>query len=189
MSTSVSLRLTTRQIAVAGLMGAVAILLGATRLGFIPWVTGIALTVMHVPVIIGAVLEGPVVGVIIGAIFGVFSLVWANIGPVGPGSLFFRDPLVAILPRLFIGVVAWLAYRAFSFNQVGALIAAGILGSLTNTVLVLGAIGLRGYAPWLALLPVATGNGLPEAGVAAFITLAVIAAWKRLEVGRGGAQL
>ena len=35
---------------------------------------------MHVPVIIGAVLEGPIVGLVIGFIFGLFSLIQAAIG-------------------------------------------------------------------------------------------------------------
>ncbi len=63
------------------------------------------------------------------------------------------------------------------------LIAAGFAGSLTNTVLVLGMIGLLKLIPWVGLLPIATANGLPEAGVSALLTLAVVAAWKRIRVG------
>jgi len=102
---------TTRKIVVAGALGAIAILLGATRLGFIPFVLGVAITVMHVPVIIGAVMEGPLVGLAIGLLFGLFSLIWAFIGPTGPGDVFFQNPLVSVLPRLFIGLVACLVYR------------------------------------------------------------------------------
>ena len=61
-----------RKIVIAGVMGAISIFLGATHLGFIPWFAGAALTVMHVPVIIAAVLEGPVVGAVVGLIFGAF---------------------------------------------------------------------------------------------------------------------
>ena len=53
-----------QKIVIAGVMSAIAIFLGATRLGYIPWVTGISLTVMQVPVIIGAVLGGPLVGLV-----------------------------------------------------------------------------------------------------------------------------
>ena len=59
----------TTETAHAGVMGALAIFLGWTHLGFIPWLAGAALTIIHVPVIIGAVLEGPVVGTAIGLIF------------------------------------------------------------------------------------------------------------------------
>jgi len=102
---------TTRQIVVAGALGAIAIVLGATRLGFIPFVLGMAITIMHVPVIIGAVMEGPLVGLAIGLLFGLFSLIWAFIGPTGPGDVFFQNPLISVVPRIFIGLVACLVYR------------------------------------------------------------------------------
>jgi uncharacterized membrane protein len=181
---------TTRKIAVAGAMSAIAILLGATRWGFLPWFGAASITIMHVPVIIGAVLEGPVVGLAVGFLFGLFSLVQAAIAPIGPADVWFVNPLLSILPRLFIGPLAWVAYRALTrVNQVLALIVAGVVGSLTNTVLVLGMIGVLGHLPWAALPPIAAVNGLPEAGVAAIITLAVVAGWKGIRRGRKGADL
>ena len=51
----------TRKLVITGVMGAITILLGVTHWGFIPWFGGISLTIMHVPVIIAAILEGPVV--------------------------------------------------------------------------------------------------------------------------------
>jgi uncharacterized membrane protein len=63
------------------------------------------------------------------------------------------------------------------------MIVSGIAGSLTNTILVLGMIGVLGFLPWLALGPIAVANGLPEAVVSALFTLAIVAAWKRIEVG------
>ena len=110
---------TTRQIVVAGAMGAVIILLGAPplRLGFIPFVLGVAVTVMHIPVIIGAVLEGPLVGLALGALFGLFSMLWSYIGPAGAMDLYFQNPLISILPRLFIGLLAYLVYRALREPQ------------------------------------------------------------------------
>jgi len=183
----------TRKIAITGVMGAISILLGATHWGFIPWFSwaGAALTVMHVPVIIGAILEGPLVGAGLGLIFGLFSLLQAAIAPTGPADVWFVNPLVSILPRLFIGPLAWLVYRGLArFNEIVALIQAGIVGSLTNTVLVLGMIGLLKHLPWVAVPPVpsvifiALVNGVPEAIAAALVTLFVIAAWKRIELGR-----
>jgi uncharacterized membrane protein len=171
-------------------MSAIAILLGATRWGFLPWFGAASITIMHVPVIIGAVLEGPIVGLAIGFLFGLFSLIQAAIAPIGPADVWFVNPLLSILPRLFIGPLAWLAYRALEkVNQIPALIVAGVVGSLTNTVLVLGMIGLLGHLPWAALPPIAAVNGIPEAAVAAIITLAVVAAWKGIRRGRKGADL
>jgi uncharacterized membrane protein len=180
----------TRKIVVAGVMSAISVLLGATHWGFIPWLAGAALTIMHVPVIIGAVLEGPIVGLVIGFIFGLFSLLQGAIAPTGPADVWFTNPLISILPRLFIGPVAWLVYRSLkSVNESLALVVAGIAGSLTNTVLVLGMLGIYGYLPWALIGTIAVTNGLPEAAVAAIITLAVVAAWKGLGSRRGGSRL
>jgi len=181
---------TTRKIVVAGVMGAISIFLGATHLGFIPWLAGAALTIMHVPVIIGAILEGPWVGVAIGLIFGAFSLLQGAIAPTGPSDVWFTNPLISIVPRLFIGPVAWLVYKALKrANEVAALGVAGIAGSLTNTVLVLGALGLFRFLPWPLIGTIAITNGVPKAIVAAVITVAVVVAWKRIETGRKGSTV
>ncbi|MHB1449821.1 MAG: ECF transporter S component, partial [Bellilinea sp.] len=131
----------TRRIVVTGVLGAIAVLLGLTRLGFIPWFTGASLTIMHVPVIIGAVLEGPLVGAGIGLIFGAFSMIQAAVAPTGPADAWFTNPIISVLPRILIGPVAWLVWTALKRWPVAGLIAAGIAGTLTNTILVLSAIG------------------------------------------------
>jgi uncharacterized membrane protein len=171
----------TRKIVITGVLSAISIFLGITRLGFIPWITGASLTIMQVPVIIGAVLEGPVVGLTIGLIFGLFSLLQAAIAPTGPADIWFTNPLLSVLPRLFIGPAAWLVYRLLARWKVPALITAGVVGSLTNTVLVLGMIGVLGYVPWIAIPPILLGNGLPEAAASAILVLSVVAIWKQIE--------
>jgi uncharacterized membrane protein len=181
---------TTRKVVTVGVMGAVSIFLGASHWGFVPWLAGAALTVMHVPVIVGAILEGPWVGVAIGAIFGGFSLLQGAIAPTGPADVWFTNPLVSILPRLFIGPVAWLVYRALRrTSEPAALAIAAVSGSLTNTVLVLTVLGLLRFLPWAIIATIAVTNGLPEAILAAVITVAVIAAWKRIGIGREGSTV
>ena len=172
----------TRKIVITGVLSAISIFLGVTRLGFIPWITGASLTIMHIPVIIGAVIEGPIVGLVIGLIFGLFSLIQAAVAPTGPTDVWFTNPLLSILPRLFIGPVSWLIYKGLKRWKVPALIAAGIGGSLTNTLLVLGMIGIFGFLPWVALPAIIVGNGLPEAAASAIIVLAVVGIWQ--QVGR-----
>ncbi len=274
------MKITTRQIVVTAALSAIAIVLGATRLGFIPFVLGISATIMHVPVIIGAVLEGPLVGTMIGFLFGLFSLIWAFVAPTGPGDIFFQNPLISVLPRLFIGVLAYLAYRALReprpwkvyiaaggilavvaialvltyatpllpdyaraveqepgqivptwqvivlvalailvvvlaigvylalrhrvlerWGEILAIGAAAVVGTLTNTVLVLGSIGVVGRLeplaglgkvpplPWSFLLAVGLTNGIPEIVAAVIITVAVVAAWKQIEFGYRGARI
>ena len=185
----------TRKIVVTAVLGAITILLGLTHWGFIPWFGGISLTIMAVPVIIVAILEGPIVGMGIGLIFGLFSMLQAAIAPTGPLDPLFTNPLLAVLPRLFIGPAAWAVWSLLKKWPVVGLIAAGIAGSLTNTILVLGALGLFfGRTPlvtqvlgdnlWKALGSIALVSGLPEAGVSALITLLVVAAYRQFTVGR-----
>ena len=159
----------TRQVVVAGVVGGVALFLGATRLGLIPVpipLIGNA-TIMHIPAIVGGVLEGPVVGILAGLIFGIFSFLYAE-SPV------FANPLVAILPRLLIGVVAWAVFvglRRFSVDL--ASVAAGLLGSLANTVGVVGLAVLFGLLP-LSIVPVILPQAIAEAVLAAVVTVVVV---------------
>ena len=167
-----------RQIVIAGILGGIAIFLGATRLGFIP-VPNLAgnATILHVPVILGGALEGPVVGTIVGLIFGVFSFIQAEVP-------FFRNPLVSILPRLLIGVVAWAAFvglKNVSIDLASAV--SGVLGSLTNTVGVLGMAVLLGYLPLAAVVPIVP-QALVEAALAAVVTVVVVRGVMLVRSGR-----
>jgi uncharacterized membrane protein len=174
----------TRKIVVAGVMAAISILLGVTRWGFIPWFAGISLTIMHVPVIIGAILVGPVVGLVIGLIFGIFSMVQAAVAPNGPGDVVFTNPLISILPRLFIGPIAWLVWNSLKRWKVVGLVSAGLAGSLTNSVLVLGMFGLYSIYPWPVIGAFFVSNSLLEMVASALIVLSVVAAWWRIKIGK-----
>jgi uncharacterized membrane protein len=105
--------------------------------------------------------------------------------------VWFTNPLLSILPRLFIGPISWLIYRSLKKWEVSALIAAGIGGSLTNTVLVLGMIGILGFLPWAAMPPIILANALPEAAASAILVLAVVSVWHQIERGgkKQGSQL
>jgi uncharacterized membrane protein len=91
--------------------------------------------------------------------------------PVAPPL---RDPLVSILPRIPIGIVAWAVFaglRRWSIDI--ASIAAGVLGSLTNTVGVLGMAVLLGYLPLAAVVPIVP-QAIAEAILAAIVTVVVV---------------
>ncbi len=160
----------TRTIVVSGLLAAIQIVLGLTGIGFIPLPTGVNATILHIPTVIAGALEGPIAGVAVGLIFGIFSFVRAT-------TPAFADPLVAIVPRLFPGLVAWAVFAGLRRYNLGvAAAAAGALGTLTNTVLVLGMGMLRGYFPPELAVTVATTNGPFEILIAAIITPAVVLA-------------
>ena len=178
------LDLSTREIVIAGVIGGVALFLGATRLGFIPVpipFIGNA-TIMHIPAILGGAMEGPVVGLLAGAIFGIFSFLYADV-PI------FKDPIVAVLPRLLIGVVAWAVFvslRRWSVDL--ASVAAGLLGSLTNSVGVLG-LGLilpLGQQSYLtpALVVASIPQVIAEAVLAAVVTVVLVRGVLLIRSGR-----
>ena len=165
-------KLTTRTIAVSGVLGAITIMLSVTGLGMIPMpsLAGRA-TIMHVPVILGAILEGPVVGAFTGFIFGLYSFMT----PVGAIP---ADPIVRILPRILIGVTAYYTYVLCRRSAFGAVMAA-IVGTLTNTIGYLGLATLIGYLPWAASLTVMVTQMPFELVLASVLILALYKAFHR----------
>ena len=157
--------LTTERIAIAGVLAAITIVLGVVPfIGFIPLPNAIgSATTEHIPTILGGVIAGPIVGIISGLIFGVLSLLRAT-------NPFFKDPTVAILPRLFIGLTAWATFAALRrINRDLAAAAAGFVGSATNTILVVGAIIIRGYLPAKVVIPLVLVQSIFEAVIAAVL--------------------
>ena len=167
-------------------------------LGNIP-VGPLSITTMHVTVIITAIVVGPVDGAIIGGIWGILTWVRAFVAPSSPlAPLVMVNPLVSVVPRIMIGLVAGYLYRwlaRLSKQPRLAMILAGIAGSLTNTGLVLGAIALFYRTPAVAraygvnvahLLPaletIMATNGLAELVFAAIVVPLV--AYPVLEVRR-----
>ena len=180
-------RLNVRKMTVIGVLSAISIMMSMLPfIGYIP-IGPTKATIMHIPVIIGAIIEGPVVGATIGLIFGLTSL-WNAMTQPTITSIFFLHPLVSILPRVLIGVVAYYVYQGIykiSKKVYAAGFMAGLIGSLANTVGVLGMIyvlyadkymeriGQAGADAGKWLFTLAATNGVPEALVAALIVSAV----------------
>jgi len=181
-----------RRMAVISVLSAISIVLSMIPfVGYIP-LGPVKATIMHVPVIIGAVVEGPLVGAAVGLIFGLTSLFKAFTEPTIT-SFCFMNPVVSVLPRILIGVVAYyvytLIYKISKKVYVSGFVA-GVIGSLTNTIGVMGliyiiyaekymqAIGQTGNAGKYILAICAT-NGIPEAIVAGILVAAVAVAMIR----------
>jgi uncharacterized membrane protein len=97
------------------------------------------------------------------------------------------NPLVAVLPRLLIGVVAWAVFvglRRWSIDLASA--AAGILGSFTSTVGVLGLAILFGLLP-PAVIPAVLPQAIAEAILAAVVTVVVVRGVMLFRSGRSTA--
>ena len=159
--------LTTQRIVIAGVLAAITIILGVVPgLGFIPLpnISGSA-TTEHIPTILGGIIGGPIVGIFSGLIFGLLSFLRATV-PL------FKDPLVAILPRLFIGLTSWATFAALvRYNRTVAAAVAGFVGSATNTVLVVGMIIIRGYVQAQIIIPAVALQATLEAIIAAILTV------------------
>lgn len=158
-------KLTTQKMVTAGMLGAICIVLGVTGLGMIPVpsITGRA-TIMHVPVILAGILEGPLVGALTGLIFGLYSF-------FTPSGAIPADPIVRILPRVLIGIVSAYTFKVFRKKSLSfAAISAGLIGTITNTVGFVGLAILMGYLP-LALILTIIPQFIAELLLASFVVL------------------
>lgn len=193
----------TRWMVSVALMAAIVIVLANTPLGMIQ-LPIIKATTVHIPVIIGAILLGPTAGAILGFVFGVCSLISNTMAPTLlsfafspflsttgiPGAL--KAVWVSVGCRILIGLVAgwlWILFKKLhmnhKFTQIIALAITGFVGSMVNTVAVMGSIYLlfaKQYAEakevavtavWGLVMGTVTASGIPEA-VAAAIIVAVV---------------
>lgn len=190
----------TRELVQVALLVAIIVLMAVTPfLGYIPLGFTKA-TLIHIPVIIGSIILGPLWGAFLGFVFGMTSLLNATFNPTvtsfvfspfitigGYGGNFF-SLIICFVPRMLIGVVPYYVHKAIqkaSGKDGLALICAGVAGSMTNTILVMGMIYIFFGASYaaaqnmsitalnVAILSVVGINGIPEAIVAGIITTVV----------------
>lgn len=180
-----------RKIVIIGLLSAITVVLSLTPLGYIP-IPPINPTIMHIPVIVGAILEGPLVGAMLGLIFGITSFFKAITQPTVV-SFPFLNPLISVLPRIIIGLTSYYVYNILKIKSQAIRIGvATFIGSITNTIGVLGAIyliyleryanaiGMSTSATSYAILGVVFTNGLPEAIISVLICIPVIQILKKI---------
>lgn len=143
---------THRMVALA-MMAAIVVLLANTPLGLIQ-LPVIKATTVHIPVILGAILLGPAAGCVLGGVFGVCSMVSNTIAPTLTSfafSPFYADGMVGAVKavwisvgcRVLIGLVSgwlWIALKKAKLPEIAALPIVGFVGSMTNTVAVMGSI-------------------------------------------------
>ena len=174
----------TYRIAILGILSAFIIIQT-----FVPFLGNIPIpplnpTIIHITVIVAAFVLSTKDGMLVGLVWGLARMVKAYTLPASPlDLLLWTNPVIAVVPRVMVGLVAGLVFHAFlkrKQEKVG-MVTAAVLGSLTNTVLVLGFIALfygNEYATALNvdpsnLLKVLAGivatNGLGEAVAAGLI--------------------
>ena len=189
----------------AGIFTAIIIAMSAVPfLGYIP-LGFMNATIIHVPVIIGAILLGPKYGAYLGLVFGMTSLIKATLTPTMTSFVFspfvtiggysgnMWSVVIAIVPRVMIGVVAYYVYElvmkvahGIKGSQTVALWIAGIAGAMTNTLLVMNGIYIFFGNSYVAasnkavervydvILGIIVSFGIPEAIVAGILTTAIV---------------
>ena len=188
----------TRWMVSVALMAAIIIVLANTPLGMIQ-LPIIKATTVHIPVIIGAILFGPLAGAILGGVFGICSLISNTMAPTLLSfafSPFLASNLAGVLKalwisvgcRILIGVAAgwlWILFRKIKLNTYVALAITGFTGSMVNTIMVMGSIYFllaQQYAEakevavtavFGLIMGTVTASGIPEA-LAAAVLVAVI---------------
>ena len=191
----------TRWLVGGAMMAAIVVLLANTPLGLIN-IPPIKATTTHIPVILGSILLGPMAGGILGGVFGVCSMISNTIAPV-PASICFSPVLavsmggalsavkalwVSLGCRILIGVVAgwlWILLKKLRASDMIALPVVGFIGSMTNTVTVMGSIFFLFRAEYAAannkavsavfdfIMATVTGVGVMEALVALVLVAAI----------------
>ncbi|MER0122654.1 ECF transporter S component [Streptococcus sp. ZJ93] len=142
-------------------------------------------TIVHIPVIVASILYGPKIGATLGGMMGILSVVHNTIMLLPTSYLFspfvengqWYSLVVAIIPRILIGISPYFIYR-LSQERLGLLLS-GAIGSLTNTVFVLGSIFFLFSSVYngniQAMLATIIGtNSIVEMLIAAFLTAVIV---------------
>ena len=177
-----------KKLTLTGAFSALVIVLGITKLGFITLGAAASITILHIPVILICMLAGLPEGLFVGATFGILSLIQAAMSPSGVLDPFFVNPLISVLPRMLIAVIAWALWKALNLiPHMPKSVSAGITAFITtvaHTLLVLGslyvfkgadvreALGGMGY---FALVAACGFNAILEAITATVLCAAVFA--------------
>lgn len=180
----------TENLTLLGVMTAIIIVMTAIPgLGYIP-LGPVNATIIHIPVIVLAIVKGPKLGSIMGAIFGISSLLNNLLRPTVT-SFIFINPLISVLPRILIGLIVGhltklLIDKKLKYNL--DIVIPAAVGSLVNTVGVLGMIyllygqqyleatGNVGKSAFLFIAYIAVTNGLIELIVSTLISTPIVKA-------------
>ncbi len=189
----------TRWNVTVALMMAIVILLANTPLGMIQ-LPIVKATTVHIPVIIGSIVLGPLAGGILGATFGICSLISNTMAPTLLSFAFSpflsTTGLVGVCKAIWVSVGCrtamgiatgwlWILLKKLKVNQNIALLIAGFLGSMFNTIFVMGSIYVlfaNQYAQakevavtavFGLIMGTVVASGIPEAIAAAILVIAL----------------
>lgn len=120
------------------LLIAIIIVMAFTPIGYIK-TAGLEITLITIPVIVGAVVLGPAAGTILGGVFGVTSFLQAVLGLSQFGVLMMEvNPLFCFLTcvptRILMGLLTGLLYKSFKEDTIITHSISALAGAIFNTL-------------------------------------------------------
>ena len=176
----------TRRLTQLALLAALLLVMNFTPLGYLQ-VGPLSMSLMSIPVAIGAMLMGPVDGAILGGVFGATSFLQAVQGTSAMGAaLFAYSPVgsfvVCFVARVLVGLCCGLVYQGMrkvlpGKEKVCAAVG-GFSAAFLNTVFFMGFLVLLFYgSPYVQGLVEALGVSNPLAFVVAVVGVQAIVEW------------
>lgn len=140
-------RIDTKRLVQLGMLAALMIVMEFTGIGIIPIGFGFEITILMIPVVIGAMAVGKGGGAILGGVFGLLSL-WECFGKSAFGTfLFGLNPfatiLICLVPRILAGFLSGVIFELLKTHDKTKLLCYGgaaLTGSLVNTILFVGGV-------------------------------------------------
>ena len=119
------------RLVLCALFAALIVVLTFTPLGYIIIGPGIAITTIHLVTILGASILGIKEGAFLGAFWGILCVIKAFQEPI-PGNIPFQNPMISLVPRIIVGLVAGVVFYALLKTKlkkpISLGIAAGVVG-------------------------------------------------------------
>ena len=133
----------TLYLAQMAMLCAILLIMSFTPLGYLRIGAGLEISFMTVPVVLGAMLLGPMAGATMGLFFGLSSLSQCFGLSLFGTTLFGIQPvymvITCIVPRILFGLISGLVFRSMKGKKLAYPVAA-LCGVAGNTVLFLGAV-------------------------------------------------
>lgn len=188
----------TRNMAFFAMFLAIELILTLTPLGYIR-IPGLAITLLHIPVVVCGILMGPGWGAALSLVFGLTSIWNATMQPsitsfvfspfvtVGGISGNWTSLIIALVPRILLGAISGWLYELFAkkINRPLSALLAAVIATFCHTLMVLGLIALlwgNQYSAAIGIAPsallaylgmVIVSNSLMEMATAGIVSMAL----------------
>lgn len=168
-----------QRLAIDAVLAALIVVLAFTPLGYLR-LGALSITFISIPVVIGAILNGPVSGAFLGFVFGLTSFLQCFGFDAFATALFSINPfyyaVMCFVPRILMGLFCGLIYEALSKKSKYSVLnfsVTSLAGGVLNTVLFVGALVLFfGRSEYMQQF----GKSIP-AIIGALVTVNAVVEW------------